>query len=68
MNKKICSSVHNKAERRRNLSRTNDNESEYKEELIRYFRSMNQGLMTMLHDSQKPPLVLCCLDYYYPIK
>ncbi|MCB0727453.1 MAG: hypothetical protein KDD00_08310 [Ignavibacteriae bacterium] len=44
-----------------------DNESEYKEELIRYFRSIDKGLMTMLHDSQKPPLVLCCLDYYYPI-
>ena len=44
-----------------------DNESESKEELIRYFRSIDKGLMTMLHDSQKPPLVLCCLDYYYPI-
>ena len=44
-----------------------DNDSESKKELFRYFRSIDKGLLTMLHDSQKPPLVLCCLDYYYPM-
>ncbi|HMQ67342.1 MAG TPA: hypothetical protein PKC58_00005 [Ignavibacteria bacterium] len=44
-----------------------DNESESKEELSRFFRSVNKGLLTILHDNQKPPLLLCCLDYYFPM-
>ncbi len=44
-----------------------DNESESKNELVKYFREIDKGLMTILHDDQKPPLVVCCLDYHFPI-
>jgi len=44
-----------------------DSESELKNELVRYFREIDKGLMTILHDDQKPPLVVCCLDYHFPI-
>ena len=44
-----------------------EEDSEKKKELLSYFRSIDKGLLTMLHDSQKPPLILCCLDYYFPI-
>lgn len=36
-------------------------------EMKRYFRAVNDGIMKMLHDDQKPPLVLCCQDFQYPI-
>lgn len=36
-------------------------------EMKRYFRAVNDGIMKMLHDDQNPPLVLCCLDFQYPI-
>lgn len=44
-----------------------DSESELKNELVKYFREIDKGLMTILHDDQKPPLVVCCLDYHFPI-
>ncbi len=44
-----------------------DSESELKKELVRYFREIDKGLITILHDDQKPPLVVCCLDYHFPI-
>ena len=44
-----------------------DSESVLKNELLRYFRKIDKGLMTILHDDQKPPLVVCCLDYHFPI-
>lgn len=44
-----------------------DKESESKNELVKYFREIDKGLMTILHDDQKPPLVVCCLDYHFPI-
>ncbi|MBK8518400.1 MAG: hypothetical protein IPL55_19585 [Saprospiraceae bacterium] len=44
-----------------------DRDSDKKNELVRYFRDIDKGLMTMLHDDQKPPLVISCLDYHFPI-
>jgi len=44
-----------------------DSDSELKNELLKYFREIDKGLMTILHDDQKPPLVICCLDYHFPI-
>jgi hypothetical protein len=43
-----------------------DSESELKNELMKYFRQIDKGLMTFLHDDQKPPLVVCCLDFHFP--
>lgn len=42
-----------------------DSDSELKNELVRYFRAVDKGLMSILHDDQKPPLVVCCLDFYF---
>lgn len=39
---------------------------ERKNEILRYCRAVNDGLMTMLHD-EKPPLVVACLEYLFPI-
>jgi hypothetical protein len=42
------------------------NQTEKKEETLKYFREINEGLMRMLHDEQAP-LVLACVDYLEPI-
>ncbi len=39
---------------------------EKKEEIQKYFRAVNEGLMKMIHD-EHVPLVLACVDYLYPI-
>lgn len=39
---------------------------EDKNEILRYFRAINDGLMTMLHD-ETPPMVVACLDHLFPI-
>jgi hypothetical protein len=44
-----------------------DNDSKKKMELMQYFRAINKGLMEILNDDQNPPLLICCLDYYFPI-
>lgn len=44
-----------------------DDESELKNELLRYFRSIDKGLMSILHEDQNPPLVVACLDFHFPI-
>lgn len=36
-------------------------------EMKRYFRAVNNGILKMIHKDQNPPLVLCCLDFQYPI-
>ena len=41
--------------------------AEEQNELKRYFRAINDGLMTMLHDNQNPPLILCCQDFQYAL-
>jgi hypothetical protein len=42
------------------------NQTEKKEETLKYFREISEGLMRMLHDEQAP-LVLACVDYLEPI-
>lgn len=44
-----------------------DHDSVEKTELIQYFRAVDKGLMNILKDDQKPPLVICSLDFYFPI-
>lgn len=39
---------------------------EDKNEILRYFRAINDGLMTMLYD-ETPPMVVACLDHLFPI-
>ncbi len=41
-------------------------ETEKKEEVLKYFREIDEGLMRMLHD-EDAPLVLACVDYLKPI-
>lgn len=36
-------------------------------EMKRYFRAVNDGIMTMLHDDQEPPLVVFCQDFQFPV-
>jgi hypothetical protein len=56
MNKRICSSGHKQGGKGEGIFHGHsDNDSESKKELIRYFRSIDKGLLTMLHDSQKTP-------------
>ncbi|MEX2335843.1 MAG: hypothetical protein WD555_01060 [Fulvivirga sp.] len=42
------------------------NESEKKEEALKFFRAVDSGLMEMLHD-ENAPLVIACVDYLFPI-
>lgn len=42
------------------------NETEKKDEALKYFRAIDEGLMKMLHD-ERAPLVIACVDYLYPI-
>lgn len=44
-----------------------DKDSNEKKELMQYFRAIDKGLMEILHDDQKPPLIICSLDFYFPI-
>lgn len=44
-----------------------DGKDDKKEELHKYFRAVDEGVMKLLHDVQKAPLVLACVDYYFPI-
>jgi hypothetical protein len=44
-----------------------ENEAAEKNELRQYFREIDKGIMSRLRDQQEPPLVVCCLDYYFPI-
>jgi len=37
-----------------------------KNEILRFFREVNKGLMTMLHD-ENAPMVVACGDYLFPI-
>jgi hypothetical protein len=44
-----------------------DNDSNVKKELMLYFRAIDKGLMKILHDHQDPPLIICSLDFFFPI-
>lgn len=36
-------------------------------EMRRYFRAVNDGILTMLHADQNPPLVISCQDFQFPV-
>lgn len=44
-----------------------ENEAKNKNELLLFFREVDRGIISKVHDSHEAPLVLCCLDYYVPI-
>jgi hypothetical protein len=44
-----------------------ENGSGEKNELRNFFREIDKGIMSRLRNQQEPPLVICCLDYYFPI-
>lgn len=44
-----------------------DGKDDEKEELRKYFRAVDEGVMKLLHDVQEAPLVLACVDHYYPL-
>lgn len=44
-----------------------ESETKNKDELLVFFRDIDRGIMSKLHDIQEHPLVLCCIDYFYPI-
>tara|TARA_R110002167_G_scaffold128570_16_gene310953 strand:+ start:967 stop:2121 length:1155 start_codon:yes stop_codon:yes gene_type:complete len=41
-------------------------DNERKEEILRYFRGIDKGLMTLLHEENKP-MILACQDFMSPI-
>ncbi|MDC6355625.1 MULTISPECIES: hypothetical protein [unclassified Robiginitalea] len=43
-----------------------EGEADHKNEILRYFRAVDEGLMQILHD-ERQPLVLASLDYLAPI-
>lgn len=43
-----------------------EGKNEHKNEILRYFRAVNDGLMKMLHD-ELPPMVVACLDHHFAI-
>lgn len=44
-----------------------EGETRDKNELLLFFQAIDKGIMSKLHDNQEHPLILCCIDYYYPI-
>lgn len=44
-----------------------ESESRDKNELLIFLRDIDKGIMSKLHDKQDTPLLICCLDYIYPV-
>lgn len=44
-----------------------DIDSTEKDELKKYFRAINDGLMNVLNQDENRPLVICGLEFYHPI-
>lgn len=44
-----------------------ESETREKDEILLYFQSIDKGIMSKIRDSQDIPLVVCCLDYFFPI-
>lgn len=44
-----------------------DLSSEKKEELYRFFRAVDEGILSLIREDQHPPLVLACQDFHFPI-
>ncbi len=38
-----------------------------KEEILRYFRAINKGILPLLHKDPNAPLVISCQEHYFPI-
>ncbi len=44
-----------------------ESETSDKNELLLFFQAIDKGIMSKLHEFQESPLVVCCIDYYFPI-
>jgi hypothetical protein len=44
-----------------------EGEARKKNELLLFFRDVDKGIMSKLHEFQQFPLVVCCIDYYFPV-
>jgi hypothetical protein len=44
-----------------------EGETKNKNELLIFLRDVDKGIMSKLHDKQEIPLLVCCLDYIFPI-
>lgn len=44
-----------------------DSDSEEKKELVEFFRAVDGGLMEQLREDPRIPLLVCSLDFYFPI-
>ena len=44
-----------------------EGEAKEKNELMLFFREVDKGIMSKLHSFQEPPLLICCIDYYFPV-
>jgi hypothetical protein len=44
-----------------------ESDSKNKVEMLLFFREIDKGIMSILHNKQESPLVVCCLDYYMPL-
>lgn len=44
-----------------------EGEASKKNELILFFRDVDKGIMSKLHDFQDFPLLVCCIEYYFPV-
>ncbi|HEX2920517.1 MAG TPA: hypothetical protein VHO50_05055 [Bacteroidales bacterium] len=44
-----------------------EHEADEKKELLTYFREIDRGIMSFLHNKEESPLLICCIDYYFPI-
>lgn len=44
-----------------------ESETKAKNELLVFLREVDKGVMSILRNNQEPPLVICSLDYIYPV-
>jgi hypothetical protein len=44
-----------------------ESDSKNKNEMLMFFREIDKGIMSILHNRQESPLIVCCLDYYMPL-
>ena len=44
-----------------------ESETSDKNELLLFFQAIDKGIMSKVHDFQETPLLVCCIDYYFPI-
>jgi hypothetical protein len=44
-----------------------EGEARKKNELVLFFRDVDKGIMSKLHEYQELPLLICCIEYYFPV-